>query len=68
MHGQGLAKGAGLAHQHAAALAKRTIDGLDNAGLALAFGAGPVLPARQDLCVGLPLVGEEPAVAAVVLG
>ena len=68
MHGQRLAERTGLAHEHAAALAQGTIDGLDDAGLSLAFGAGPVLPARQDLRVGLPLVGKEPAVATVVLG
>ena len=67
-HGQGLAERAGFAHQHAAAVAEGTVDGLDDAGLALAFGTGPVLPAGQDGGVGFPLVGEVPAVAAVTPG
>jgi len=66
VHGQRLAEGAGLAHEHAAALAQGAINGLDDAGLARALGAGSVLPAGQDLGVGFPLVGEEPAVAAVM--
>ena len=65
MHDQGLAERAGFAHQHAAAVAEETVDGLDDAGLALAFGTGPVLPAGQDGGVGFPLVGEVPAGTAV---
>ena len=66
VHGPQLAERAGLAHEHAAALAEGTINGLDDAGLPRAFGAGPVLPARQDLGVGFPLVGEEPTMVAVM--
>jgi len=42
MHDQRFAKGAGLADQYAAALAQRTINGLDDTGLAFAFGAAPL--------------------------
>ena len=66
MHGQRLAKRTRLAHQHAAALAQGAVDGLDDAGLPRAFGAGPVLPPRQHLGVGFPLVGEEPTMPAVM--
>ena len=66
MHDQRLAEGAGLAHKHAATLAQRAMNGLYDAGLARALGAGPVLPAGQNLGVGFPPVGEEPAVAAVM--
>ena len=62
MHDQRFAKGAGLADQYAAALAQRTINGLDDTGLAFAFGAGPVLPAGQHLCIGFPLIGKIPEV------
>ena len=68
MHGQGFAEGAGLAHEHAAALAQGAVDGFDDVGLALALGTGPVLPARQHLGVGLPLVGKIPAVAVIPAG
>ena len=68
MHGQGFAEGAGLAHEHAAALAQGAIDGFDDVGLALALGTGPVLPARQHLGVGFPLVGKIPAVAVIPAG
>ena len=66
VHDPGFAERAGLAHEHAAALAQGTITGLDEAGLALALGAGPVLQARQHLGVGLPLVGKEPAMPTVM--
>ena len=66
MHGQGFAERAGLAHEHAATLAQGTINSLDDAGLPPAFGAGPVLPPRQHLGVGFPLVGEEPTMPAVM--
>ena len=49
VHHQAFAEGAGFAHQHAASLAQRAIDRFDDAGLPFAFGARPVLPARQDL-------------------
>ena len=66
VHDPGFAERAGLAHEHAAALAQGTITGLDEAGLALAFGAVPVLQARQHLGVGLSLVGKEPAMPTVM--
>ena len=66
MHDQGFAERAGLAHEHAATLAQGTINSLDDAGLPPAFGAGPVLPPRQHLGVGFPLVGEEPTMPAVM--
>ena len=68
MHDQRLAEGAGFAHQHAAALAQRAVDGFDNIGLAFALQAGPVLPTGQHPGVGFPLVGKVPAVAAVTAG
>ena len=40
MHGQGFAEGAGLTHEHAAALAQGAVDGFDDVGLALAPGKG----------------------------
>ena len=52
VHRQVFAEGAGFAHEHAAALAQHAINRFDDAGLPFAFGAGPVLPARQDLCIG----------------
>ena len=61
MHDQRLAEGAGFAHEHAAALAQRTIDGFDDAGAAAAFGTAPVLPTRQHPHVALPQVCEIPA-------
>ena len=66
VHGQRFAEGTGLAHEYAATLAQGTINGLHDAGLPPAFGAGPVLPPRQDLGIGFPLVGEEPTMPAVM--
>ena len=65
MHGQRFTEGTGFSHEYAAALSQRAVDGLDDVGLALALGTGPVLPARQDLGVGLPFVGKVPAVAMI---
>ena len=56
----------GLTHKHAAALAQGTINGLDDAGLPPTFGAGPVLLPRQHRGVGFLLVGEEPAMSALM--
>ena len=58
MHRQRLAKGAGFAHRHAAALAQGAVDGFDTIGLVFAFPAGPVLPTGQHLGVGFPPVGK----------
>ena len=68
MHGQRFTERTGLAHEHAATLAQRAIDGLDDIGLALALGTGPVLPAGQHFGVGFPLVGKIPAVAVIPVG
>ena len=65
VHTQGLAKGAGFAHQHAAPLAQGAVEGFDHVGLA-EFGA-PVGASRQHGGVGRPLVGWVPVVAAVLL-
>ena len=68
MHGQGFAEGAGLAHEHAAALTQGTVNGFDDVGPALARGTGSVLLARQHLGVDFPLVGKIPAVAMIPAG
>ena len=68
MHGQRFTEGTGFSHEYAAALSQRAVDGLDDVGLALALGTGPVLPAGQHLGVGLPFVGEVPAVAVIPAG
>lgn len=65
VHGQGAAEGACFAHQYRALLAQRAVDGLDEAGLAAAFGAGPMRGGRQHVAVGLPLVGKIPSTRAV---
>ena len=67
VHQQVFAEGAGFAHQHAAPLARDAVDRFDDAGLSFAFGARPVLPARQDLCVGRQQVGKVPAVPPVTV-
>ena len=44
------------------------VDSFDDIGLACALGTWPVLPAGQHFGVGLPRVGEGPAVAVIPLG
>ena len=68
MHGQRFTERTRLAHEHAATLAHGAIDGLDDVGLALAFGTGPVLPAGKHFGVGFPLVGKIPAMAVIPAG
>jgi hypothetical protein len=46
VHNHGLAEGAGFAHEHRATLAERTIEGLDEIGLAFAFRTGAGQQAR----------------------
>ena len=67
VHGKRAAEGAGVAYEHSALLTQGTVDGLDNAGLPTAFGAGPMRCWRQNLAVGLPLVGEVPSAGAVLV-
>lgn len=63
VHAQTFAEGAGFTDQYAAALAQGAVNGLDNIGLAAAFGMRPVLVGGQDLGVSLPLVS---VIAAMV--
>ena len=68
MHFQRSAERTEFTDQYAAALAQGAIDGFDDVGLAFALWAGPVLPTRQHLGVGFPLVGKIPAMAPVTAG
>ena len=65
---QAFAEGTTPSHEYAATLTQGTVDGLDDGGLFFAFGARPVLVARQDSGVGCPLIGEGPAVPPVAPG
>ena len=68
MHLELFAERTGLAHQYAAALTQRTIDGFDDARAAIAFGAAAVPPAGQYAHVGGEQVGKVPTMPSVAAG
>ena len=55
-------------YEHGVALTQRAIEGFNDAGLALGFGAGAVRACWQGLGVGGKQVGEVSALAAVAFG
>lgn len=64
VHGEGETERTGLAH--GTALAQRAVHRFDDAGLAAAFGAGPVGVGRKHSAIRLPLIGEIPRARVIM--